>query len=480
MKPVRVGRTEQRIHNGKVAREKFHRDASRGRHASIKDFAFIFAKGLPAVADLDKFIRSLVDEYRYGGRTEASGQAAIFDPAIRTYTEIPLGFLDDKELPPPDEMLPQSRDDLYVFCQRLIIASCDQDLVNKVAAGWPGAGSGQAKFDLHVDLLWRLSSERPELYRAIVFGRHKIAWQFLKKSGAPKRFTATAFCTMIVTMELIWCCHDIQMILARNSLASKNPFGDLVETDFTTLSPARIVTDTKPHRDLMFQLLAIYVTTKDKAKGKVDASEPEDPIYQILKNRIQDYARKRGINLRSQGRRIDKLVTKLRKEARHGRRADQIACDTPETTKSFAPIWFSGLSVVQASAVPILRYLQAEADLPKIIDFYVNPRSAWSPFNHCKIQDLAALPPFRKADLARGWNARARVLLEAYRRELLLDKDIPTNDPIRVAGAAPINKAVAFLEDAGERRIGDDHGAADDPRRTFYLLDIIPIARLMR
>ncbi|WP_295562028.1 hypothetical protein, partial [uncultured Sphingomonas sp.] len=88
-----------------------------------------------------------------------------------------------------------------------------------------------------------------------------------------------------------------------------------------------------------------------------------------------------------------------------------------------------------------------------------------------------------RRDMPKGWQRRSRDLLQAWRITVLNDKDLHSRTcdgdaREELTGKQPINAALAFLDRAGDRQIGDHHGDRYDVRRTFYLLDILPEHRL--
>jgi hypothetical protein len=144
-------------------------------------------------------------------------------------------------------------------------------------------------------------------------------------------------------------------------------------------------------------------------------------------------------------------------------------------------LWFSGLSHVQVAAVTILRYLQAETWIERLVGEVYPVMDAEAP----EARDGTAIPPFVAGELSSGWRDHARDLLHLYRREVLRDKTAPEpgkslTHRARNAGNLSIDKALVFLRARPQRRIGDDVGDAASVERSIYLMDLIPEARLSR
>lgn len=146
--------------------------------------------------------------------------------------------------------------------------------------------------------------------------------------------------------------------------------------------------------------------------------------------------------------------------------------------KSFHPMWFSGLSPLAASSVAILRYQQAEAQVEALIQDLLPVQGKRPP-----VRRAMALSALYRRDMPKGWQRRFRDLLHAWRITVVNDKDLysrarDVDAREELTGKQPINAALAFLDRAGDRQIGDDHGDQYDVRRTFYLLDVLPEHRL--
>jgi hypothetical protein len=129
--------------------------------------------------------------------------------------------------------------------------------------------------------------------------------------------------------------------------------------------------------------------------------------------------------------------------------------------------------------VPLLRYLQAEAELEQLI-------RALLPVAGRKVEARlgTALPPFSESRLLDGWRKRAKDLLHAYRLQFVKhghgSSDPRPSGRSKNTGWTAVQKATAFLDGCGERLLGDSVGDENCVRRTCYLLDIIPEARLHR
>jgi hypothetical protein len=488
MKEFRKGKKEER--RERTAREQqtydAHKAASRRKSATFEDPSDALAKyGVPWPTELQRIIDALLVEYRYESLEEDDYPSRIFDPDVHDLREVAIGILDHKEVALPPEMVPQGpdgREKLRALCERMIIRNRNPELVSCVVNGWPGVGSVVQKLDRHVNDLWRLSQIDFGLYTAIVCGQHGQVLYRMKQKMIKSGIEETSLIRMLVRHGLLWCANDIQLILARNALTERNPFGALLSSDFRKLEPTRVVNDLRPQYLLVRLLLDLYATTGDAKSGKTEqAKVPDDPIARLMKIRINHQAKTNNIDLMTFQSTLDETIPYLRhilsKGGKKLRRELEKPVSANELEKHFHGIWFSGLSNVQASAVPLLRYLQAETQLEWMVRDRLS-RQGQRP----AAREGVALPAFAEERLQVGWRSRSKDLLFLYRRELLDDADMPRANATRSknAGWTAIQVASSFLQQRSNRLIGDDVGDENSPRKTFYMLDVIPEARLSR
>lgn len=455
----------------------------RQRDSSPADFAFIFTKlGLPGVAEIDAFQDALIREYRYGSIAAPDFPAAIFDPALTDLTKLPLGLLDEKEAALPPDLTPDREIDLVRLCRRLIIRNEDVDVIAIVAAGLPGFSGNSSILSRHANDLLRLREQRPAVYSAIVAGQHRGALIRLRDGGMPKGFTRDGIERLLIVQGLLWCANDLQMNLARAALAERNPFDRLIDSRLRQLQPERAANDLRPRLVWMRWLLDRYVTEPEEGGpgGRVPLSKmPNDPILLMYQHKIKEHARKHGVDLLGLRQALDELIPVLRTRAGQDDDPFWEILDAPseraDLPKHFTGIWFSGLSTVESAAVTMLRYLQAEHEMVDL----VRARMAMV-LDGEGPPDCLAMRPFSRDHLPKGWKARAKRILYLYRRELLRDKDLPPDSPSKNAGMAVITKAATWLEKQPQRAIDDHDETAGRDRRTLYLLDVIPEARLAR
>jgi hypothetical protein len=477
--------------------------ASKTRTTVFTDFDVILENcGLPDAADLATAIDALIRGYREGRGTTDDHDRLIFDPTLVDLTTLPIGVLDHKELPLPAALIPRSREALLAHCERMIVRSRAPDIIAYVVAGWPGCDANRVEIrhghneatdrargllHRHVSMLWQLSDMASDLYEAIICGRHGSALRFLETARLPSGLTRSGIVRLIQQHGLLWCTNDLQMILARSASGARNPFGLLASTTQVEMKPERAVNDMKRHLILLRLALDLYATTgeeQDAAAPKPPGSVPEgDELAQLLGRRVTISMARTGFDPVALRPKLDSLIERIRAMRTYG--ADmwwqELArpVTANELSAHFSGLWFSGLSPVQAAAVTVLRYLQAEIWIERLVT------GRMPDVDRMHVRDHPATPRFDASAFDTGLIERAKDLLFLNRREVLRDKMAPTTESTlsmraKNAGTDPIAIALEFLAKAPTRAIGDDHGDPESRARTLYLLDVIPESRLAR
>jgi hypothetical protein len=486
---VRIGRQEAK--KQKTAREKQTRQrqkkANRERTFSVSDMDYIFAgHGVPSPEGLRYVFDELLAKFRGDSVPESEFDERIFDSTLTDLRNLPIGMLGHKEVVLTPDLIDacDSPDKLTVLCKRMIIRNEDPDLIDTIINRWPGRGPLDEKLERHVAGLWQLRRVEPRLYGAVVGGQHdEVRWH-CQRVGLPFGFDENRIIRLLVCHGLLWCTNDIQLMLARNAIIERNPLGALVSDDHRILSPDTVVTNFKPYYSLMRLALDYYVTGLEAQNGRdsspmVEKVLQDDPIASNLRIQIKHEIVAKGIDVRALRSKLDDTVPHLRSLLERAPRAFRRALEKPvKLEKEFHAIWFTGLSNLQSAAVPLIRYVQAESELETLV------RDRWpSSGRSAGIREGVALPAFSKSRMPEGWRSRVLDLLYFYRKELLQDMNFKGKGDAergKNAGGKSVDKAALFLAEQGERRIGDFHGDENSKTRTYYLLDIIPEARLSR
>lgn len=208
-----------------------------------------------------------------------------------------------------------------------------------------------------------------------------------------------------------------------------------------------------------------------------------DELAQLLGRRIKTSMARTGLDPVALRPKLDELIERIRTMRIYGadmwwqELAQPVTAN--ELSAHFSGIWFSGLSPVRAAAVTVLRYLQAEIWIERLVT------ERMPDVDRMDVRDHSALPRFDVGAFNNGLFERAKDLLFLYRREVLRDKMAPKVESTlstraKNAGTDPIEIATKFLANAPARTIGDDQGDPASEARTLYLLDVIPECRLAR
>lgn len=262
--------------------------ASRTRYSVVQDDRFIEilkVAGLPEPDELEAVIETLVATYQDGPGDPSIHGNLIFNSDLIDLSTLPPGLLDHKELPLPTATVSRSRADLLALCERMIVRTRNPELIAYVVAGWPGCAASRAEIrqaepiaimealaslDHHADRLWLLSGMSAPMYQAIVTGRFGTALRMLRHKGPPKNFTSESIRSLIARHGLIWCCNDLQLILARGRAGAHNPFGRLLDVQQIELKPERVANDLRRYLALLRLALDLYSTTAEE-------NDPSDP-----------------------------------------------------------------------------------------------------------------------------------------------------------------------------------------------------------
>lgn len=478
--------------------KKKDKNSGRGIRANMKAFMDLLPFGdMPDFDALMDKIHKRAERIRGEDRSLDQRQLDLFGPGFAGWDKVEAAVLDDRELPIPDALLPQSGDDTQRCCEELIDRDRDGDVVNIVTESWD--------VDLHrfVNRLWETAADDRPFFDAVVSGRHRTAFIYMRDVRIPLGHTPATALALVTNMGLLWCAHDVQLTAARLRRAAREPMGEFLTGKPKLLGVATAQNIGRRYFKPFEKALAVYCTDEELAAGK----RPPRTIGRVLEIlTIRRYAEDTGLPPESgpAKRWLDGLVVRMRKhsEAASGPWWDEVRLKKPSGDYSrtkFSQTWWSGLDGVQPLAVSILRLLQAEALMPDLItEVYraVNPRCpSLADTKYKRLQRDGApaygfLPRFDVSELIPGWRERGRLLMTGYRRAIVKDGDL---DSVKRAEGRSIDDstdaanddtyfapAIEFLTARGERELADYEGAQTCERRTFYLLDVLRDIRLSR
>ncbi|MFK4004436.1 hypothetical protein [Qipengyuania sp. NPDC077563] len=469
---------------------------SRKKDVFLKIDEALLGSGLSLPADLTYFINAAFNELISGLPQSQANYSAMFDQSIKSLRELPIGLLSEKECPLPIDFLPSGEHAIYIHCRWMISTCGSDDYINAVVAGWPSAkisrseirrrfliepSAGTAHLRRHASKLAQLERTDFELYRSIVCGRHRSAFQILQKSQERVSLPTADVRLLIAEHGLLWCAHDLQLITARSAKAEENPLETLASSSMTQMKPENVANQARRLFLILKKLIADYTTSQENISGKRLATLEDLPVGLVsLHEQISAAAKFHGINFANSANQIDKLIEFIRVTPLPGNEVwrDILNEQVSENglPSSFNALWFSGLSATQSVSVSVLRYLQSEQEIFNLID----ERDGSHPR---RLRKDTAMIPFDPEKMDARWFEAAKDILFMLRRDILKDKDFknegyayPQRQPS--AGRLPILKAKNVLIKWGQRSARDFEGDFANPGRTFYLLDVIPEHRL--
>ena len=455
---------------------KARKKESRARAVTLELPEQLLGAVLDAPADNPAAIQAaLYADLYQGGIDEAKADRFIYAPNRESLTGLPPGILDLKEAMPPLDLIPDRDRLLDAFLRDLILKTGIGDSLPLFTGGWqahrPGVRQASRFADWHDHVAALFHRKRqPGLYAALVSGRFRPVILHLRRLTTSDPVEVARLKRDLRRQALIWCCHDVQMVIARLAV-SDAVFGPLVASIQVKLSPERVRRLLKERRELVEALLDLLYGSPEWRKrdlplpdlsGESDGSLTRNPLVQDLRQQIEARSAESGMT-DADG--ADEVAVRIGAVAAHLRDGGpDLAATLPitgeeKTLRSMTAVWFGGSSVAMAA---VLRLIQAEHQMGTLIDHLVGG-------NQSALRAGTALPPF-DSDTLPGWRTRAIDLLDFYRRTLLRDSDHAPGTTSREA----IDTARDFLVEAGQRLIQDHEGDRNDRRRSLYLLDVLP------
>lgn len=400
-----------------------------------------------------------------GGVAKADFDRRLFSPSTTDIRQLAPAILDTKEALLPADLVPATKEELDQFLRRLMVATGEESEIDILVAGWSTGRSPSRDFNAHVEQLWQLRREEPALYAALVGGRFGSVVRYLQQlsstHGKIKRVR-----DLLVAQALIWCAHDVQLVVAR--LTDVPTYGYLLPT---TGSPESALNHLRDRRAALDVVLDAFFGSSDWRFGDIE------PVWSGMNKPLTEHAdatiRRAAKRIVSRGDELEARLPSADVTVMMQQVAARLRCDaflartaTPRTcnieAKTYAVIWY-GLPPLAAASVAIRRLIQAEQQLPAMIDAVIN--GSMSP----AMSILLPLPAYDDAKLCHTSADRLNHLLAFYRDAVLADHNDSSSRPWKATG-----EARKFLVTQGMRQPDDHHRPAGDPRRAFYLLDVIP------
>lgn len=409
-------------------------------------------------------VRDMHERIYAGGIGEDQFDRLLFSPSTADIRTLPPAILDTKEAVVPLDLIPATRNDLDRFLRRMMVATGRDFEPCQLVGKWFGGRSPERGFDDHVGRLWQLRGEQRGLYTALVSGRFGSVIRHLQQSEMTTE-AKERLRDLLVGQALIWCAHDVQLVVAR---LTKTP-------DYGHLLPANrslegSLNDLRDRRIALDKVLDLFFGSGEWRQREIQPAwsgvntsltQHADPIIRRTAKHVGRADRNVGTRVTPAdvAAMMQRIAAQLRTDPLLGRTA------TPRTrnveAKAYATGWY-GLSRLAAMSVAIRRLIQAEQQLPAMIDEVIAGHASATTI-------LRPLPAYHDGKLPSLSVNRQVGLLAFYRDAVLADGSDNNSDPWKA-----IKASREFLEKRGGRHLGAHHGSASDPRRAFYLLDVIP------
>ena len=421
------------------------------------------------VADLHGVIYSKgIEEDEYGRH--------LFGTGLTDLRSLPAALLDAKEELPPPDLIPTSKIALNRFLRKLMICNGSHANLDELVAGWGSSESPGKTFNRHVEDLWRLHGDQATLppHNALVGGRFGSVIRYLQRHPEAANFSTIR--RLLVHQALIWCAHDVQMVVAR--LTKPIRFGVLGSGKSGKQTPERELNHQRERYAALEETLTAFFGAEDWRNPALELVGPSS-ISQLPKP-MNAYIRRIERSLRGKTRKpyaapasLRTVIPMMRAIAAELRNPNETisamaAVKTAnQQPKTFSAKWFQVSSPFTALAVSVRRLVQAESEVPDIIDNLVRNERDSRP-----VALRGSLTGYDEFERKRGQATRVDALTRFY-RETLYDGKEDTRAALR-PDWKPVRDAGIFLESVGAPRFGDFRGPPNDKRRAFYLLDVIP------
>lgn len=470
MTQVRVSRKERRKQQAAFGKQRYEGSYHQfldtaGRKTDIDTlFAGVMASG----GDLTTLVSDMHGRIYAEGIAEADYGRRLFAPTLNDIRSLPAAILDTKEELPPLNLIPADRGALEAFLRGLIMRNGADNNIDVIVSGWAGKIAPEKAFNLHVQALATLRDHDQQLYTALVGGRFGSVIRHLRILASNDPASMPKLRNLLVVQALIWCAHDVQMVGAR--LTKAPSFGHLVPGSSQSMAPERALNTMRARRTAIETALDLYFGSGDWRVGEsacvpsgvnLPLTKHADPLIRMIAKRIRKYPDM--LEYRCESLDLPRLMQHVAGRLREDD-ALMARTATPQTrgvgARVFATEWY-GLPVLAAMAVATRRLIQAEQQLPAMVDALIAGNVLATP-----------LGPYDGERQVHGSVSRFEDLLVFYRETLFGYEGDGRDTATRPWKATKASRD--FLVERGDRALGDHHGASTDPRRPAYLLDVIP------
>jgi hypothetical protein len=405
-----------------------------------------------------------------GGIQEAEYGAHLFDPGLTDIRLLPPGLLDAKEELLPPTLIPRTREGLKRFLMRLMILNGEEVNYDVLVKGWADRQGERHALDHHVSDLWRIRDANMELYDGLVAGRFAPVIRHLKTVDTSAY--STKLRGVLIRQALIWCSHDVQLVVARIAKPVDLSKLGVLRDASAERSPQRATNSQAEQYDAIAETLDAFFGCQDWRYKDVALVGPATETLLVRPKHVwfgRILRRLRSSARSPAGPDLKQVTVLMRAVAAQMRRPDLSGTVYPDGLarykgpKTFPAKWHHLTSPVSVIATTVRRFIQAEHEIPVIVDDLIANRQSKHP-----ALLRGSLSSYCDMTLPRGATERLDELAAFYHDSFISAQ--ATSEA--VANWKHKKETADFLREMGARRPGDHHG--NDRRRSFYLLDIIP------
>ncbi|WP_164516159.1 hypothetical protein [Sphingomonas sp. 2R-10] len=405
-----------------------------------------------------------------GGIEEAEYGARLFDPGLTDIRLLPPGLLDAKEELLPPTLIPRTREDLKRFLRRLMILNGEEVNYDVLVKGWTDRQGERHALDHHVSDLWRIRDANIDVYDGLVAGRFATVIRHLKTVDTSAYRTKLR--GVLIRQALIWCSHDVQLVVARIAKPVDLSKLGVLRDASAERSPQRAANSQTERYDAIAETLDAFFGCQDWRRDDVELAAPAAETLLAKPKHVwfgRILRRLRSSVKSPAGPDLKQVTVLMRAVAAQMRHPDLAGTEYPKYLvkykgpKTFPAKWHHLTSPVSVIATAVRRLIQAEHEIPAIVDDLIANRQSKRP-----TQLRGSLSSYDNITLPRGATERLDELAAFYHDTFISAQ--ATSEA--VANWKHRKETADFLREMGARRPGDHHG--NTRRRSFYLLDIIP------
>ena len=309
-----------------------------------------------------------------------------------------------------------------------------------------------------------------ELYAGLVAGRLTPVIRYLQTADASAY--SIKLRGVLIRQALIWCSHDVQLIVARIAQPVDLSKLGVLRDASAERSPQRATNSQAERYAAITETLDAFFGCQDWRYEDVTLAGPAAETLLARPKHVwfgRVLRRLRSSPNTSAGPDLKQVTVLMRAVAAQMRRADLSGTEylagfvNYKGPKTFPAKWHDLTSPVSVIATAVRRLIQAEHEIPVIVDDLIANRQSKRP-----TLLRGSLSSYSDMTLPRGATERLDELTAFYHDSFISAQ--ATSEA--VANWKHRKETADFLREMGARRPGDHHG--NDRRRSFYLLDIIP------